>query len=135
VKEIPIPYIRLNQAIMVLLIVLAAWLQQPVLILAEWAVQVTALTLGVSGNLFVQLAMPFLQNRISRYGTEEAGLQRFNNSIAAILLTLSVISFWFDLSVLGYVFAGMVASASLAAICGFCVGCVVYERFKRLRRG
>lgn len=134
VKEIPIPFVRANQAIMVILIVLSALLQQPAIIAAVWAVQVCGLSFGARGNLFVQAARPFLSNRLSRYGTEAAELQRFNNSIAVILLTLSIISFWLGYSVMGYVFAGMVALAAFVAICGFCVGCFLYYQFKRLRR-
>ncbi len=123
-KEIPIPYVRANQTGIVLLVVLAIIFQQPFLIAALWAIQVIGLWQGVRANLIVQLAAPLLHGRIAGAQTEAAELQRFNNSIAVILLTLSVVSFWLmPGSWVGYLFAGMVAAAAFVAICGFCVGC------------
>ncbi|CAG7628808.1 DUF4395 domain-containing protein [Paenibacillus allorhizosphaerae] len=134
-KEIPIPYVRANQAGMVLLILLAIILQQPVILVVLWAIQVLGLWQGIRGNLIVQLAAPLLQSRIAGAQTESSELQRFNNAIAVILLTISILCFWANPDGwLGYVFAGMVALAAFVAICGFCVGCFLYYQFKRLRR-
>jgi predicted membrane channel-forming protein YqfA (hemolysin III family) len=132
-KEIPISYVRSNQAAMVLLIALSALFQQPWIILVVFAVEAAGLIFGVRGNLFVTLARPFLRNRISNSQTESAELQRFNNSIAVTLLTLSVVSFAIGSSLAGYIFAGMVALAAFGAICGYCLGCTLYYQFKRLR--
>jgi hypothetical protein len=132
-KEVPIAYVRSNQAAMVLLIALSAIFQQPWIILVVFAVQAAGLIYGVRGNLFITLARPFLRNRISNSQTESAELQRFNNSIAVSLLTLSVVSFAIGSSLAGYIFAGMVALAAFAAICGYCIGCTLYYQYKRLR--
>ncbi|WP_426454066.1 DUF4395 domain-containing protein [Paenibacillus sp. S-38] len=134
-KEIPIPYVRANQAGIVLFVLLAVVFQLPVLIVALWAIQVLGLWQGIRANLIVQLAAPLLRHRIAGAPTESRELQRFNNSIAVGLLTLSLISFWISPgSWIGYLFAGMVALAALVAICGFCVGCFLYYQFKRMRR-
>ncbi|MNI26736.1 hypothetical protein D3C73_804470 [compost metagenome] len=133
-KEIPIPYVRANQAFIVFLIALAALIQQPWLIVLVFAVECSALLSGPRGNLFVQIAKPFVQRYISRSHTEAAELLRFNTSIAVGLLALSVISFAIGYTTAGYVFAIMVALAALIAICGYCIGCTLYYQFKRLRR-
>lgn len=134
-KEIPIPFIRTNQIGIVVLVVLAILLQQPALIAVLWAVEVITLWRGIKVNIFVQLASPFLKNRIQGAETEAAELSRFNNSIAVTLLTLSLLAFWLDPSGWsGYIAAGLVAIAAFVAICGFCVGCFLYYQFKRLRR-
>ncbi|MGF7030725.1 hypothetical protein J2T17_001630 [Paenibacillus mucilaginosus] len=134
-KDIPIPYVRANQAGMVLFVLLAVVFQLPVLIVALWAIQVLGLWQGVRANLIVQLAAPLLRQRIAGAPTESPELQRFNNSIVVGLLTLSLISFWISPGGwIGYLFAGMVALAALAAICGFCVGCFLYYQLKRQRR-
>jgi hypothetical protein len=132
-KEIPIPYVRANQAAMVLLIALAAIFQQSWIILIVFAVEVAGLVFGVKGNLFVQIARPFLASLVSRSHSEAAELQRFNNSIAVILLTLSMVSFAFGLQITGYVLAGMVALAAFVAICGYCIGCTLYYQYKKFR--
>jgi hypothetical protein len=131
-KEIPVPYVRINQAGIVLFVILAIVLQQPVLIAALWAVQVIGLWRGVRANLFIQLAAPLAASKVPGAPTESAELQRFNNSIAVILLTISLLCFWvFRSALAGYIAAGMVAVAAFAAICGFCVGCFLYYQFKK----
>ncbi|UUZ78992.1 DUF4395 domain-containing protein [Paenibacillus sp. P26] len=134
-NEIPLPYVRTNQAGIVLLVLLAILLRQPAIIAALWAIQVMNLWQGVRANVFVMLAAPPLRNRIAGAPTEARELQRFNNSIAVILLTLSLLFFWLDPSgPAGYILAGLVGAAALSAICGYCIGCTLYYQFKRLRR-
>ncbi|WP_159883672.1 DUF4395 domain-containing protein [Paenibacillus puerhi] len=134
-KEVPVPFVRTNQFGIVLFVAAAMLLQAPAWIAALWAVQVLTLWRGVQANLFVQLAAPLLKNRLAGAQTESRELQRFNNSIAVILLTLSLIGFWLDRDGwTGYVFAGFVALAALVALLGFCVGCFMYYQWKRLRR-
>ncbi|MBP1993094.1 DUF4395 domain-containing protein [Paenibacillus eucommiae] len=132
-KEIPIPYVRSNQAAMVLFIALAVVLQQPWIIMLVGLVEVVGLIAGVKGNLFVSMAKPFLGSLIATSQKEAAELQRFNNSIAVTLLIISTISFLLNFQVAGYIFAGMVAIAAFVAICGYCIGCTLYYQYKRLR--
>jgi hypothetical protein len=130
--EIPVPYVRANQAGIVLFVLLAILLQQPFLITILWILQVLGLTLGMRANVFVLIAKPFLHKQVHGAPTESQELLRFNNSIAVLLLTVAVISFWIaNNSVIGYIAAGMVAVAAGVAIMGFCVGCFLYYQFKR----
>ncbi|NOU94135.1 DUF4395 family protein [Paenibacillus sp. LMG 31456] len=134
-REIPIPYVRANQAGIVLFVVLALLLQQPVFIAAIWAIQVIGLWKGIRANLIVRAASPLLASRVAGAQTESAELLRFNNSIAVILLTISLLCFWvFHSAVAGYIAAAMVAVAAFIAICGFCVGCFLYYQFKKSLR-
>ncbi|GMX67066.1 hypothetical protein Elgi_63390 [Paenibacillus elgii] len=134
-KEIPIPYVRANQAGIVLLVALAVALRQPALIAALWAVQVLGLWQGIRANLIVQLAAPLLRSRVTGARTESRELLRFNSAVTVLLLSLSLLAFWVNPGGwLGYVLAGIVALAALAALGGFCLGCFLYYRFKRFRK-
>lgn len=134
-QEIPVPYVRANQAGIVLFVLLGIALQQPMLIVALWLIQLIGLWRGVRANLFVVAAAPLLSSRIAGAPTESRELQRFNNSIAVLLLTISILWFiWSPGSVGGYIAAGMVAAAALAALCGYCVGCFLYYQFKKNTR-
>jgi hypothetical protein len=81
----------------------------------------------------VSIVRPFLGSLVARSHTEALELQRFNNTIAVVLLTLSVICFSLGFNTAAYIFAGMVALAAFVAICGYCIGCTMYYQFKRLR--
>ncbi len=133
-KEIPVPYVRANQWGIVLFVAASAVLGQPWLIAVLWLVQIVGLLIGAQGNLFIIIAKPFLQKKAAGAQTEAAELQRFNNSIAVTLLTLSLVSFALGWQTAGYVLAILVALAAFIAICGFCVGCFLYFQLKQWRR-
>ncbi|MCS7464697.1 DUF4395 domain-containing protein [Paenibacillus doosanensis] len=131
-QEIPVPYVRANQAGIVLFILLAMLFRQPAFIVVLWAIQVIGLWQGARGNLFIVAAAPLLKGRIAGAATEARELQRFNNAIAVALLTVATLAFLANAhSIVGYIAAGMVAAAALAALCGYCVGCFLYYQFKK----
>lgn len=131
-KQIPMPYIKANQTGIVLVVVAALLLREPWLVAALWIVQAAGLLLGSKWNLFVRIAKPFL--RISPNGdTQAAELARFNNTLAVLFLSASVIVFALGWTIAGYVFAVMLLVAASAALLGYCIGCTVYYRYKQFR--
>ncbi|CAM2825334.1 DUF4395 domain-containing protein [Paenibacillus sediminis] len=128
-KEIPEAYVKANQTGIVLFVILTAVFNQPFILLALWLIQVAGLFFGK--NIFVMLAKPFL--KVEGKPTQAAELQRFNNSLAVMFLTLSLLSFLLHLNVLGYIFAAMLFLAAFVAICGYCIGCTVYFQYKQFK--
>jgi len=120
---IPRPLVRVNQwsiVISVILLVITGniiWLFIPLLS-------------GMSSLLFdfhplMALAKPFLKKDFSQYVLEDKIQQRFNQTLAVIMLSLSVLSHWLGWPILTYIFAAMVFTASGVAILGFCIGCFI----------
>ncbi|WP_040952073.1 DUF4395 domain-containing protein [Gorillibacterium massiliense] len=128
-KEIPVPYVKANQTGIVLTVAAAFLFQEPWAIAALWAIQVIGLLTHGKGNLFVLIGKSFLQTTSSR--TEAYELQRFNNTLAVLFLTLSLLSFGLGWTVAGYVFAVMLFAAAGAALAGYCIGCTVYFQYKQ----
>ena len=126
-KEIPMPYIKANQIGIVLFVLLATFLQTPLLLTLLWVIQISGLVFGF--NLFVRIAKPFINVKGSE--TQAAELQRFNNVLAVIFITLAIIGFAAHLTVLGYVFSTLLFVAAFAAICGYCIGCTIYYQYKQ----
>jgi hypothetical protein len=126
-KEIPMPYIKSNQVGIVLFVLLATFLKLPLLLALLWVIQVVGLVFGF--NLFVRIAKPLLNVKGSN--TQAAELQRFNNVLAVIFLTIAVLAFALQLTVVGYIFSFMLFVAAFAAICGYCIGCTVYYQYKQ----
>lgn len=125
-KEIPMSYIKANQAGIVLFVALTFAARQPWLLGLLLAVQLAGLLLR--WNLFVQAAKPFLRTDGE---TQAAELQRFNNVLAVLFLLLSVLSFAVGWTAAGYVFAGMLLAAAGTALLGYCIGCTVYFQYKQ----
>ncbi|WP_027091774.1 DUF4395 domain-containing protein [Cohnella thermotolerans] len=131
-REIPMPYIKANQTGIVLFVILSFLFQQPWLLAVLWIVQAVGLFTGGKWNAFVRLAKPFLRTEGRETQAEE--LQRFNNSLAVLFLTLSLLSFLIGWTIAGYVFAAMLLLAAGVALLGYCIGCTVYFQYKRLAR-
>ncbi|MEB3102160.1 DUF4395 domain-containing protein [Ferviditalea candida] len=129
-KEIPIFLVRTNQAAIVFMILLSLMFQQPWITAGLWLIQTVGLISGGRWNLFVRIGRLFHGDHPGAR-TESVELQRFNNSIAVFLLTVSVAFFASGWQMIGYVFALIVAAAASAALAGFCAGCFIYYQYKQ----
>ncbi|NMO95565.1 DUF4395 domain-containing protein [Paenibacillus lemnae] len=132
-KEIPVPYVKSNQTGIVIMLAAFFVTQSVWFIAALLVIQIAGLLFGLKGNLFVQIARPFLSRLVRRSETEAAELQRFNNVLAVSFLVLSLLSLLMGWTVAGNVFAAMMGGAALAALLGYCIGCTVYFQYKQYR--
>ncbi|MGO4734485.1 DUF4395 domain-containing protein [Paenibacillus sp. 2KB_22] len=132
-REVPMRYVKANQ-VGIVLFVLLSFVFNPLVVLGVlWSIQVVGLASGGKLNLFVQIGKVVLNGK----GTEMQAveLQRFNNILAVLFLSLALISFSLGWTVAGYLFAVMLLAAASAALVGYCVGCTVYFWYKQLRAG
>jgi hypothetical protein len=60
-------------------------------------------------------------------------LQRFNNSIATLLLGAAQLVFLFQVSLVGWILSALVLTAASIALAGFCIGCFLYYQFNLQR--
>ncbi|MCA1031471.1 DUF4395 domain-containing protein [Bacillus timonensis] len=126
VRSIPRPLVRLNQWF-IFLSVIATWVTGQYLILT------LPLVAGICGILFgfnpiMRIGKLFLRKHPSAYIPEDVDQQQFNQIIAITMLSLGIIGYAFDWTIVALTATGMVALASFVAILGFCVGC--YIRFQ-----
>jgi len=126
-------YVKANQIGIVVTVVLALSLSQPWILAALWAIQLAGLLSEGKLNLFVAIAKSVLKNKGEETQTVE--LQRFNNTLAVLFLSLALASFGFGWSIAGYAFSSMLLLAAGAAVLGYCVGCTVYFWIKQIRAG
>lgn len=132
--DIPLPIVNFSRAIYVVALVTALALQQPIIT----SVLLLIVTLGVAGgarwNVLGRLGRIIFGKRIAANPAvplEDARLIRFNNLIVIGLLGAAQVAFWVTRTPLvGWVFVGMIIAASVAALAGYCVGCVLYYQFK-----
>lgn len=132
-KEIPIEYVKANQAGIVTSVIIALIVQEPWIIAALWLVQTVGLLTGGRWNLFGAVARQTIRPKGQE--TQSFELLRFNNSLAVLFLSLSAVSFALGWTVAGYIFAVMLLGAAGAALLGYCVGCTIYFWVKQIRAG
>ncbi|RUS43109.1 DUF4395 domain-containing protein [Cohnella sp. AR92] len=130
-RENPMPYIKANQTGIVVLLILTAVFRQPWLLAALWLIEVVGLATSGKWNLFVRIAKPFL--RTEGRETQAEVLTRFNNSLAVLFLTLSLLFFALGWTAAGYVFAAFLFIAAGVALLGYCIGCTLYFQYKQLK--
>ncbi|WP_339306822.1 DUF4395 domain-containing protein [Paenibacillus sp. FSL L8-0435] len=132
-REIPMRYVKANQ-VGIVLFVLLSFVFNPLVVLGLlWIIQVVGLVSSGKLNLFVQIGKVVLTGQGTE--TQAVELQRFNNILAVLFLSLALISFSLSWVAAGYVFSVMLLMAASAALLGYCVGCTVYFWYKQLHAG
>ncbi|WP_433582789.1 DUF4395 domain-containing protein [Paenibacillus amylolyticus] len=132
-REVPMRYVKANQVGIVLFVILS-FLFNPLVVLGLlWIIQVVGLASGGKLNLFVQIGKAVLTGKGTE--TQAVELQRFNNILAVLFLSLALISFSLGWVAAGYAFSVMLLAAASAALLGYCVGCTVYFWYKQLCAG
>ncbi|UOK64343.1 DUF4395 domain-containing protein [Paenibacillus sp. OVF10] len=132
-REVPMRYVKANQ-VGIVLFVLLSFVFNPIVVLgALWSIQVVGLASSGKLNLFVQIGKAVLTGKGTE--TQAVELQRFNNILAVLFLSLALTSFSLGWVAAGYVFSVMLLAAASAALLGYCVGCTVYFWYKQLRAG
>ena len=127
---IPMPIVTLNRMVLTFGILLALLTQQSWITTLLFLVLLPTVLLGKRFSLIYWVGSTIFQQKIQTAEYEDAGLQRFNNTIATTLLGFAQIFFIMGQPVLAWIFAGMVMVASGIALLGFCVGCFLYYQFK-----
>ena len=132
-KMIPIPYVRANQAGIVLFIALAIVFQQPLFVYLLLGIQLVSYVQKGKMNMFVAIAKPFVQKWVHKGNEEAAVLQNFNQTIAITMLTISSVLFSLSFTLAGYIVSAIVLLAAFLAICGYCIGCTLYYQLKQFQ--
>ena len=130
-KETPLRYVKANQTGIVTFVIIGLALQQPWVIAALWVIQIVGLLTEGRFNPFVAVAERLFPVKGS-FETQAVVLQRFNNTLAILFLTISLILFAVGWQVAGIVVSLMLAGAAGAALLGYCIGCTIYFQFKQL---
>lgn len=133
VDGIPLPIVRLNRVVLVAGVVIAFLLQAPIIIAALFVVIAPAALWGRRASLVYKIGSILFAKQNAGAEQEDPRLQRFNNSIAALMLGSATVAFLLNASTIGWILSFGVAAAALVALLGFCVGCFLYYQF-RLQR-
>lgn len=131
---IPLPLVRANQLTLVLGVGLALVLRAPQLLWALVAVLAVGLLGGARWHPVFAVARLLLGRRLAGAPREDAAMQRFNQTLATVLLLLSQGAFALGWETVGWLLAAAVGLAALGALGGYCVGCALYLRLRYLRQ-
>jgi hypothetical protein len=132
--DIPLPIVNFSRAVYAATLIAAIALQQPIITSALLLIVTLGVVGGPQWNVLGRLGRIIFGKRIAANPAvplEDARLIRFNNLIVIGLLAAAQVAFWLTRTpIVGWVFVGMIIAASVAALAGYCVGCVLYYQFK-----
>ena len=132
-RDIPVPIVRLNRWMLVVGILAGLALQQPLVTTLLFAILLPATVIGQRASLIFQVGKRFFARQLPTAEREDRRMQRFNNSIATILLGAAQIAFLAGAPTVGWTLALMVAAAAAIALAGYCIGCFLYYQLKLQR--
>ncbi|MFC4558241.1 DUF4395 domain-containing protein [Virgibacillus kekensis] len=124
--SIPKPLVQTNQ-IFIFIMVLIGLIIHPAILLVPFTVGVY--TLLRKQNPIIMFGKRFLKRSANQYKQEDKDQQIFNQWIATICLGLSLIFFYTELTILGYISSLMVMAAAGIALMGYCIGCTIRYRY------
>jgi hypothetical protein len=130
---IPAPIVKLNRWTLVIGILAAFVLQQPLITTLLFLVVASAALFGRRGSLIFAIGSRLFKRQnaealaAERY--DDRRVMRFNNAVAAIMLVGAQVAFLLGATVVGWVLALAVAAAAAVALAGFCVGCYLYTQW------
>jgi hypothetical protein len=136
--NIPMPIVRLNRWTLVIGILAGLALQWPLVTTALFLILLPAVIWGQRGSLIFKtgkrlIALGVLKSKDRDEDGEDRRLMRFNNSIAVTLLGLAQVAFLVGVPIVGWALSLLVVAAASAALMGFCLGCVLFYRFRVYR--
>ncbi|SDY91425.1 protein of unknown function [Evansella caseinilytica] len=130
-SEIPVTLVKANQAMLVILTSASIILQSSILVAVTLMFIGISLVFGPKANLAIFAAKKITKKDLSTEPKESAVLLRFNQSIAAGLLTVALIVLITVKHWSAWIFVGMVTIAATVALMGFCVGCFLFYQWKK----
>ncbi|MEE8870417.1 DUF4395 family protein [Lactococcus lactis] len=84
-------------------------------------------------NFIILIAKRFLKKKTSEYVLEDKSDLRFNQIIATVLLSASLISSITNHPILAIIFAAFVFLAASIALSGFCIGCWIHFQLRQYK--
>ena len=127
---IPIPIVKLNRWTIVVSVIVALILQQPLITTALFVVLLLATMFGPRGSLIFQIGKRAFAKQNLTAPREDRRLMRFNNTIAVVMLGIAQIAFVAGAPVVGWTLGIAIVIAASVALAGFCVGCFFYYQFR-----
>ncbi|MGI8314736.1 DUF4395 domain-containing protein [Halobacillus mangrovi] len=124
--SIPKPLVQTNQLFIVVTVLLGIFIHHAILF---FPFIIGVYTLITKQNPIILISKNFLTKPANQYIPEDRDQQIFNQWIATICIGLAIAFFYFNFTILGYIFSAMVVTAAGVALLGFCIGCTIRYRY------
>jgi hypothetical protein len=131
--DVPIPILTFSRWVYFIIMSLSIATQNPWLITLLILLLIPSAIYGRKANLISMAGRLFLSSKIPCSLKEDRRLIQFNNLLLIIMLLLAQLFLYTGNRIVGWGLVLMGIAATGFALAGFCVGCVLYFRFKLYR--
>jgi hypothetical protein len=130
-EDVPVPVVNFSRWVNLITLLISIIFQRPLITTLLLLLVIPSLLLGKKWNIIGRTGKALLLKRNNKpLQFEDRRLIRFNNIILITLLTIAQIFFVFKLNIIAWSAVVLVIIANGLALAGFCVGCVIYYKFK-----
>ena len=132
-QDIPVPIVNFSRWIYLIFLLAGIITRQPWIITLLFVLLLPGFILGGKWNLINRIGKKFLASKLKGTLYEDNKLIRFNNLLLMIMLLMAQIAFLAGSELTGWVITLMPIAATGLALAGYCVGCVIYYKFRLYR--
>ena len=132
-QDVPVPVVVLSRWVYVIILTASLVAQIPLGTTLLLALLVPSLFFGKKWNIIGRVGTALLKSNLNNTEYEDRRLIHFNNVLLVIMLSASQFAFIAGVPMLAWSIIGTVIGVTGLALSGFCIGCVLYYRFKLYR--
>jgi hypothetical protein len=128
--DVPIPILTFSRWIYFIIMSLSIATQNPWLITLLFLMLTPSAIYGRKANIISIAGKKLLSSKIPGSLKEDRRLIQFNNLLLIVILVLAQLFLYTGNRIVGWGLILMGIAATGLALAGFCIGCVLYYRFK-----
>jgi hypothetical protein len=129
-QDVPVPIVNFGRWVNLILLLAGLLTRQPLLTSLLFILLLPGFFFGGKWNIIGRIGKKFLSSKIKGSLFEDRKLIRFNNLILMVMLFMTQIAFLSGNSLIGWGITLLAITANGLALAGFCVGCVIYYKFR-----
>ena len=131
--DIPVPIVNFGRWVNLIFLLAGLLTMQPWLTTALFVILLPGYILGGNWNFIGTIGKKLLASKLKGSLYEDRKLIKFNNMLLMVMLFLAQIAFLVPNPIIGWGISVMAIAANGLALAGYCVGCVIYYKFRLYR--
>jgi hypothetical protein len=132
-QDIPVPIVNFGRWVNLIFLLAGLLTRQPWLTTILFIILLPGFVFGGKWNFIGRTGKYFLGYRLKGSLYEDKKLIKFNNLLLMIMLLMAQIAFLAGTPLTGWVISLLAIAANGLALAGYCVGCVIYYKFRLYR--
>lgn len=132
-QDIPVPIVNFGRWVNLIFLLAGIITREPWIVTLLFVLLLPGFILGGKWNFINRIGKKLLVSKLKGTLYEDKKLIRFNNFLLMIMLFMMQIAFLAGSALTGWAISLLAIAANGLALAGYCVGCVIYYKFRLYR--